>query len=53
MYMYYAPWDDDRRGVLAVYMTGVEDEGSYCKPKEIHKAEILPSNKYLASKFPT
>ena len=32
---------------------GGSDEASYCKPKKIHKPEILDPKKYLASKFPT
>ena len=40
-------------GVLEVYMTGGSDGASYCKPKKIHKPEILDPKKYLASKFPT
>ena len=32
---------------------GGSDGASYCKPKKIHKPEILDSKKYLASKFPT
>ena len=32
-------------GVLEVYMTGGSDGASYCKPKKIHKPEILdPKN---------
>ena len=41
------------RGVLEVYLTGGSDGASYCKPKKIHKPEILDPKKYLASKFPT
>ena len=40
-------------GVLEVYMTGGSGGASYCKPKKIHKPEILDPKKYLASKFPT
>ena len=43
-------------GVLEVYMGGGGGGGdgtSYCKPKKIHKPEILDPKKYLASKFPT
>ena len=40
-------------GVLEVYMTGGSDGASYCKPKKIHKPEILDPKKYLALKFPT
>ena len=42
-------------GVLKVYMSGGggSDGASYCKPKKIHKTEILDPKKYLASKFPT
>ena len=44
-------------GVLEVFMTGGgggggSDGASYCKPKKIHKPEILDPKKYLASKFP-
>jgi len=41
------------RGVLELYMMGGSDGASYCKPKKIHKPEILDPKKYLASKFPT
>ena len=40
-------------GVVEVYMTWGSDGASYCKPKKIHKPEILDPKKYLASKFPT
>ena len=39
------------RGVLEVYLTGGSDGASYCKPKKIHKPEILDPKKYLASKY--
>ena len=32
---------------------GGSDGASYCKPKKIHKPEILDPKKYLALKFPT
>ena len=35
--------------VLEVYMTGGSDGASYCKPKKIHKPEILDPKKYLAT----
>ena len=49
----------DPRGVLEVYMMGGggggggSDRASYCKPKKIHKPEILDPQKYLALIFPT
>ena len=32
-------------GVLEVYMTGGSDGASYCKPKKLHKPEILDPKK--------
>lgn len=46
-------WQEDPRGVVEVYMTGRSDGASYCKPKTIHKPEILDPKKYLALKFLT
>ena len=41
-----APGGGGGGGVLEVYMTGGSDGASYCKPKKIHKPEILDPKKY-------
>ena len=48
----HRPFTKGPGGVLEVFMTGGSDGASYCKPKKIHKPEILDPKKYLASKFP-
>ena len=42
-----------RWGTRSIHDGGGSDGASYCKPKNIHKPEILDPKKYLASKFPT